>query len=88
MARSLLAPGEFIEVFVNTPLEVCISRDPKGLYGKALAGRITGFTGVDAPYERPEAPDLHLETGTETVERLVDRVLEHLTAHGILDHPA
>jgi bifunctional enzyme CysN/CysC len=59
-ARELFAEGEFMEVFVDTPLEECERRDPKGLYQKARAGLIRNFTGIDAPYERPESPDVHL----------------------------
>ena len=62
MAREMLAPGEFIEIFVDTPIEVCMARDPKGLYKKARAGEIRNFTGVDSPYEVPEAPELTLKT--------------------------
>ena len=80
-ARSLFADGEFIEVFVDTPLEECERRDPKGLYRKARAGEISNFTGIDSPYEVPETPEVHLRTsGTELeamVEQLAVRVLPH-----------
>ncbi|RFB83347.1 adenylyl-sulfate kinase [Rhizobium leguminosarum bv. trifolii] len=62
MARELMEEGEFIEIFVDTPLEECARRDPKGLYRKAFAGKIANFTGVSSPYEIPESPELHLET--------------------------
>ena len=62
MARELLQPGEFIEVFVDTPIEVCMQRDPKGLYDKAQRGEIKNFTGIDSPYEVPEAPELTIRT--------------------------
>ena len=65
MVRELLADGEFIEIFVDTPLEDCIARDPKGLYRRALAGEIKNFTGVDQPYEAPENPELHLMAGRD-----------------------
>ncbi len=78
MARSLFAPGEFLEVFVDTPPEVCEARDPKGLYAKARAGKIPNFTGVNAPYERPEAPDLRLDTTRDTPEALAQAVIERL----------
>lgn len=68
---------DFVEVFVDTPLEVCESRDPKGLYKKARAGEIKGFTGIDAPYEAPEKPEIHLD-GTQPVETLADQVIEYL----------
>jgi bifunctional enzyme CysN/CysC len=64
----------FSEVYVDTPLEVCQQRDPKGLYKKAIAGEITGMTGMDAPYEAPSNPELHLD-GTASLESLVERVL-------------
>jgi bifunctional enzyme CysN/CysC len=80
-ARTLFADGEFIEVFVDTPLEECERRDPKGLYRKARAGEISNFTGIDSPYEVPETPEVHLRTsGTELeamVEQLAVRVLPH-----------
>jgi len=79
MARSLFAPGEFVEVFVDTPLEVCEARDVKGLYAKARAGKIPNFTGINAPYERPEAPDLQLDTTASTPEALAARVIDHLS---------
>ncbi|AIC29904.1 bifunctional sulfate adenylyltransferase subunit 1/adenylylsulfate kinase (plasmid) [Rhizobium etli bv. mimosae str. IE4771] len=62
MARELMEEDEFIEIFVDTPLDECARRDPKGLYEKAFAGKIANFTGVSSPYERPESPELHLET--------------------------
>ena len=68
MARELLPEGEFIEVFVDTPIEECRRRDPKGLYAKVDAGLIRNFTGVDAPYEAPEAPEIHLRTLGEAPE--------------------
>jgi adenylylsulfate kinase len=84
--RALLAPGQFIEVFVDAPIEVCASRDPKGLYEKAMRGEIKGFTGVspDAPYEAPLAPELHLRTDRQSVEECVAAVAGHLEAHGYL----
>ena len=62
MARELMGEGEFVEVFVDTPIEVCMTRDPKGLYQKAKAGTIKNFTGIDSPYEAPEAADLVVRT--------------------------
>lgn len=70
MARDLFAPGEFIEVFVDTPLEECMRRDPKGLYKKAQAGQIANFTGISSAYEPPEDPELHLKTLGDDPERL------------------
>jgi bifunctional enzyme CysN/CysC len=80
MARALFGEGEFREVFVDTPLEVCAQRDPKGLYAKARAGRIRNFTGIDSPYERPERPELHLETQGASVDELAQRVIDSLLA--------
>ncbi len=72
--RDRFNPGEFFEIFVDTPLEECIRRDPKGLYKKALAGHIPNFTGISAPFEAPENPDLHLN-GTKPLEALLQDVL-------------
>ena len=72
MARELMAPGEFVEVFVDTPFEECARRDPKGLYARALKGEIKNFTGVDSPYEPPEEPEIHLETLGRTPEEMVE----------------
>ena len=77
-ARSLFAPGEFVEVFVDTPLAVCEARDVKGLYAKARAGKIPNFTGINAPYERPQSPDLWLDTTAATPEALAQRVIDTL----------
>ncbi|HLO23323.1 MAG TPA: sulfate adenylyltransferase subunit CysN [Methyloceanibacter sp.] len=78
MARDLLQDGEFIEVFVDTPLEVCEARDPKGLYRKARAGLISNFTGIDSLYEAPEKPELKLDTGSSNPEALSEAVLVEL----------
>ncbi len=75
MARERLAPGEFVEVFVDTPIEECRRRDPKGLYAKADSGQLKNFTGVSAPYETPLSPDIHLRTAKEDAEALADVVL-------------
>ena len=82
--RALLEPGEFIEIFVDTPLEVCEARDPKGLYKKARAGQLKGFTGIDDPYEAPEKPELVLDGGKKSIDELADEVLAFLTARGTL----
>lgn len=76
-------PQDFVEVFVDTPLEICEQRDPKGLYKKARAGEIQGFTGIDAPYEAPLKPELHLD-GSLPAEQLGDQVLEYLKSIGKL----
>ena len=69
MARSLFAQGDFIEVFVDAPLAECGRRDPKGLYAKARRGELKNFTGIDSPYEPPEAPDIHLRTSDLAPEK-------------------
>ena len=74
--------GDFIEVFVDAPLELCEQRDPKGLYKKARAGEIKGFTGIDDPYEAPLQPDLRLDSGAKNAELLADEVIEYLRKVG------
>lgn len=76
--------GDFLEVFVDTPLEVCEARDPKGLYKKARAGEIKHFTGISDPYETPLAAELVLPGGDETVEALAARVIDELSRRGVL----
>lgn len=78
MVRSLVAEGDFIEVFVNTPIEECMRRDPKGLYSKAKEGKIKNFTGIDAPYEAPERPEIRLETVSHRPDELADQIVELL----------
>ena len=78
MAREMMEEGEFIEVFVDAPLEVCEQRDPKGLYKKARAGLIKNFTGIDSAYELPENPELVLKTAERSVQQLTDEVLDYL----------
>ncbi|MGB7175967.1 MAG: sulfate adenylyltransferase subunit CysN [Xanthobacteraceae bacterium] len=84
MVRGLVDPGEFIEVFVDTPISDCIERDPKGLYAKARAGQLKNFTGVDAPYEAPENPEIHLHTLGRTPEQLTEEVLQALADRQIV----
>ena len=81
--RNNLLPGEFIEVFVDAPLEVCEARDPKGLYKKARAGEIKGFTGIDDPYEAPRSPELVLSAADKTPDVLADEVMAYLQEQGI-----
>jgi len=78
MARSLFAPGEFLEVFVDTPLAVAEARDAKGLYAKARRGELRNFTGIDSPYEAPEAPELRLDAAGQAAVTLADRVVAAL----------
>ena len=82
LARDISAEGEFIEIFVDTPLQTVIERDPKGLYKRALKGEIKNFTGVDQPYEAPEAPELTLLSAESSPEALADRVVAELEARG------
>jgi len=82
--RELFTPDGFMEIFVDTPLDVCAARDPKGLYAKAWAGQIHDFTGIDSPYEPPEAPDLRLEAGWIPPEHLARMVLDALWERGII----
>ena len=74
LVRNLVGEGEFVEVFVDAPLSVCEERDPTGLYAKARAGEITGFTGVDAPYEPPAKPELRLDTASMSIAEAAGRL--------------
>ena len=82
MARELADRNEFIEIFVDTPLKECIQRDPKGLYARALKDEIKNFTGIDSPYEQPEAPDVHLETSGRNAEDVVAELEDWLRERG------
>lgn len=84
-ARALLPEGQFIEVLCDAPLETCEERDPKGLYKKARAGEIPEFTGISAPYEAPEKPELQLMTAKETLEESTKRVLDVLAEGAIIN---
>ena len=84
MVRELVDEGEFIEVFIDAPLEVCMERDPKGLYKKAQAGEIKNFTGFDSPYEAPESPELHIQTADLSAEDAADKVIAELKRMGRL----
>ena len=84
LVRNLMPAGDFIEVFVDTPIDECMRRDPKGLYAKAKTGAIKNFTGFDAPYEIPEAPDIHLHTTKHNAEQLAEFVVAELTARGVV----
>jgi len=84
MVRAQLKAGEFVEVFIDTPLAVCESRDPKGLYKKARAGEIKNFTGIDSAYELPKSPEIHVETENKTIEACAKQVVEYLKNKGYL----
>ena len=82
--RGLLPTGRFVEVHVSTSIDVCAERDPKGLYAKAERGEISNFTGISAPYETPEEPELQLDTGALSLEDSVVQTIQCLTALGII----
>ncbi|MDN3615289.1 MAG: adenylyl-sulfate kinase [Vibrio gallaecicus] len=84
LVRDLLPEGEFLEVFVNTPLEICEQRDPKGLYKKARAGEIPNFTGISSVYEAPENPEIDLLAGDKSLDELVDQCVASLKERGVL----
>ncbi|WP_232087530.1 adenylyl-sulfate kinase [Sulfurovum sp. ST-21] len=84
MVRSLVEKGEFIEVFIDTPLEVCEQRDPKGLYKKARQGEIQNFTGIDSPYEAPLKPEIAIKNDKISVEEVVRQIIDHLETKGYL----
>lgn len=84
LARGLVEPDEFVEIYVKCPLEECERRDPKGLYRKARSGEIAEFTGITSPYEEPLAPELVVESGTQSVEESVRIVLRYLEERGII----
>ncbi len=80
--RATMKDGDFIEIFVDAPLDVCEKRDPKGLYKKARAGELKGFTGIDDPYEAPVKPELVLDAGRKTADALADEVITYLERTG------
>jgi bifunctional enzyme CysN/CysC len=84
LARSRVEAGEFVEVFVDTPLAVAEGRDPKGLYAKARAGELQNFTGIDSPYEQPETPEVRVDTTSMAPEDAADLVIEQLRVRGIV----
>jgi bifunctional enzyme CysN/CysC len=84
MARALMPSGEFLEIFVDTPIEVCEARDPKGLYRKARGGLVKNFTGIDSGYDRPEAPELHIQTTQVDAGAAADMVVDMLRRRGLL----
>lgn len=84
IARNIMPAGRFFEVYVEAPLDVCEQRDPKGLYKKARAGEIKGFTGIDAPYEAPEKPELVVNTGSSDLKACAKQVIDALRKAGII----
>ena len=83
--RTLVEDGEFIEVFIDTPLEICESRDPKGLYKKARSGEIPNFTGISSPYEAPTKPEIHILNENISVEDVTQQIIDHLQERGYLN---
>jgi adenylylsulfate kinase len=84
MAAAKLSAGEFIEVFIDTPIAICEQRDPKGLYKKARAGEIKDFTGIDSTYEAPENPTIHIDTSDKSIEQCAQQVVDYLIEHGFI----
>jgi bifunctional enzyme CysN/CysC len=84
LARDRVEDGEFIEVYVDTPLEIAEERDPKGLYAKARRGELSNFTGIDSPYEPPADPEVHVDTSTTSAEQAADEIIAELRDRGIL----
>ena len=78
MVRDMMAPGEFVEVFVDTPLSVAEERDVKGLYAKARSGQLKNFTGIDSPYEAPETPEIHIDTTTMSIDEAAEQIVKQL----------
>jgi bifunctional enzyme CysN/CysC len=81
MVRGMIEPGEFVEVFIDTPLEEAERRDVKGLYKKARAGALKNFTGIDSPYEPPEAAEIRIDTTRQTAEDAAERIVDHILGH-------
>jgi bifunctional enzyme CysN/CysC len=85
LARSLLGPGEFFEIYIDTPLAEAEKRDVKGLYRKARAGELRNFTGIDSPYEAPESPEVHIDTRTTSAEQAAEQIIGYLRKVGVID---
>ena len=84
-ARSIVNEGEFVEVFIDTPLDVCESRDPKGLYKKARAGEIPNFTGISSSFDVPEHPEIHVKTAEQTIEQSAEQIINYLIKNKIIE---
>ena len=78
MVRDMITPGEFVEVFVDTPLSVAEDRDVKGLHAKACSGQLKNFTGIDSPYEAPETPEIHIDTTTMSIDDAAEQIVKRL----------
>jgi len=83
--RDLMSSKEFIEVYIDTPLDICEARDPKGLYKKARTGEIPNFTGISSPYESPESAEIHIKAGEITLEESVEQILNYLNKNNYLN---
>ncbi|MGV2872075.1 adenylyl-sulfate kinase [Colwellia sp. E150_009] len=83
-ARAKLAQGEFIEVYIDTPISICEQRDPKGLYKKARAGEIKDFTGIDSNYDAPENPEIHVKTAEQSIQACAEQVVDYLVKQGFV----
>jgi len=83
-ARQLFQPGEFIETYIRCPIEECEQRDPKGLYAKARAGKISDFTGISSPYEEPLSPEIIIESNRQSIGQSVEQIMQYLFANGII----
>jgi adenylylsulfate kinase len=87
LARSLMKPGEFFEIFIKADIETCKQRDPKGLYKKALAGEIKDFTGISAPYEEPENPELVIDTMQHDIDECAKQIVDFLIENEVISKP-
>tara|TARA_R110001592_G_scaffold4418_6_gene24980 strand:- start:718 stop:1380 length:663 start_codon:yes stop_codon:yes gene_type:complete len=83
-ARAKLAQGEFIEVYIDTPINICEQRDPKGLYKKARLGEIKDFTGIDSKYDVPENPEIHVKTAEQSIQACAEQIVTHLVKQGFI----
>jgi bifunctional enzyme CysN/CysC len=84
MVRELVGTDEFVEVFVDTPIEECMRRDPKGLYARAKEGKIKNFTGIDSPYEAPESPEILVRSTEGTPAEIARRIVDSLRERGVI----
>jgi adenylylsulfate kinase len=84
IARHLVEDSEFIEVYIKCPVEVCMQRDPKSMYKKAVSGKMTAFTGVDDPYEAPDFPEIVIETDKSTILNGAEKIVEYLKDDGVI----
>ena len=81
MVRQMMEPGEFIEVFIETPISVAEKRDVKGLYAKARSGQLKNFTGIDSPYDPPANPEIHIDTMQMNIDQAADEIIKRITQY-------